>query len=189
MMPVSHRAAIVVVLALCCACGGGGGGGGGGVIPPDLCMTLAPASAPASATVVVQTGAASTCAIAVVELAVTDVNDVFALATTIEYDPVSLAFAGMNTIGSVLARDGAQLNVEFREAVLGKVTIGVSRNAPTGIDVSGTGKLATLLFVPLDPGTDDLTVTTPCLTGSETPPVVKAGVACSGGTTMVIVEP
>jgi len=188
-MSVPYRFTIAGVLALCCACGNGGGGGGGGVIPPDLCMTLAPATAPAPATVVIQTGAASTCAIAVVELVVTDVSDVFALATTIEYDPVSLAFAGMNTLGSVLARDGAQLNAEVRETVLGKVTIGVSRNAPTGIDVSGSGKLATLFFVPLVEGMDDLTVATPCLTGSETPPVVKAGVACSGGTTLVAVEP
>lgn len=180
---------IVAVLALCCACGGNGGGGGGGVIPPDLCVTLAPSAPPGPGTVVIQNAAASTCTATRVDLVVTDVTDVFGLSTTVEYDPVTLFFAGVDTTGSVLAGGGAQLLVIREEQPLGTVTIGVSRNAATGFDVVGSGVVATLLFVPLNPGTADLSVSTPCLTENGTPPVLIPGVACSGGMTAVIVVP
>jgi hypothetical protein len=188
MNSVSRCFPVVAVLALCCACGGGGGGGGG-VIPADLCITLAPSAAPAPGTVVVQNAAASTCTLALVDLVATDVNDVFGLSTTVEYDVASLFFVDVITPGSVLAGDGAQLIVIAQEGPLGTVTIGVSRNASTAIDVTGSGVVATLRFIPLNLGTADLSVSTPCLTENGTPPVLKAGVACSGGMTAVIVEP
>jgi hypothetical protein len=136
---------------------------------------------PTSGEVVMQAGAGSTCGSFEVDLMVTDVTDVFSVTATVEYDSRFAAFFAMTTDGSVLSRDGTQLNPLVRETTLGTITLGVARNSATGIDVNGTGKLLTLHFVPFDDGTGDITLTTPCLTGSQQPPVPKAGVNCSGG--------
>ena len=80
------------------------------------------------------------------------------------------------------------MNLLVEEITLGTLTVGAARNAADGIDVMGTGKLLTLVFIPVDTGDGDITITTPCVTGSEQPPVPKAGVACSGGMTVVTIQ-
>jgi hypothetical protein len=168
---------LIAALALCGGCTGSGGGGG---VTRELCLELVGASMSAPGEVVMQEGAGSTCGAFQVELMVTDVTDVFSVVATVEYDPRFAAFFAMTTDGSVLSQDGTQLTPLVQESTLGTITLGVARNAATGIDVNGTGKLLTLFFAPFDEGTGDITITTPCLTGSQQPPVPKAGVGCSG---------
>jgi hypothetical protein len=124
--------------------------------------------------------------VAAVEVVGTDIGGVFAVATHVEYESAAVDFAGLETTGSALAKDGADLLVRVEELVLGELTIGVARNASNPVDIVGTELLITLFFVPIDRGDSAMTIETPCLTDGEEPPVPLGGVTCSGGSFSVV---
>ena len=151
------------------------------VIPPELCIDFVPSEPPAPGKVVTRLRDDSTCSFAIVEVVGTDINDVFSVATHIEYAFTAVAFSELSTSGSVLAQDGAGLLVRVEELGAGELTIGVARNANDTVDIVGTQVLMTLLFEPFELGTSDMTVQTPCLTSGEEPPEPLGDVSCSGG--------
>ena len=151
------------------------------VIPPELCADFVPSEPPAPGKVVTRLRDDSTCSFAIIEVVGTDINDVFSVATHIEYAFTAVAFDSLSTLGSVLAQDAGEPITWVEELVPGEITIGVSRNADDTVDIVGTQVLMTLLFVPFDLGASDMTVQTPCLTSGEEPPEPLGDVSCFGG--------
>jgi hypothetical protein len=156
------------------------------VVPPDPCIEFAPSQPSASGTVSSRLGADSTCLLAAVEIVGTDIDDVFAVAALIEYDPAAIDFVSMSTAGSALGEDGAQILAQAVQDPLGEITIGAARNADDAVDIVGTELLVTLYFQAIALGSGDVNVPTPCLTDGGENPVPRNDVACSGGTLMVI---
>jgi hypothetical protein len=124
--------------------------------------------------------------VAIVEVVGTDAAGVFSVATHIEYDPRAVGFAGLETSGSALAKDGADLLARVEELVAGEITVGVARNASDPVDIVGTEVLMTLFFLPFDRGDSVMTIETPCLTDAAEPPQPLGGVTCSGGSFTVV---
>jgi hypothetical protein len=150
----------------------------------ELCIEFDTAQAPAPGTVSSRLGDDSVCQEVVVEIVATDITDVFGFATTIEYDPEVAAYSGRSTIGSAL---GTDLLVDIEEDPFGTLTVGVTRVAATGVDITGTEVLIELFFeiwaVESDSG--PLTLGDNCLVDSGPPPEIINGVTCSGGTLTV----
>lgn len=153
-------------------------------VSTELCIEFDSSQAPASETVTSRLSEDSVCQEVVVELVVTDVNDVFGINTIIEYDPEVAAYSGRSTIGSVL---GSDLLVNIEENPIGTLTVGVTRVAATGVDVTGTEVLIELFFQiwAVDTDSGPLTMGDNCLLDSGPPPDIINGVTCSGGTLAV----
>jgi hypothetical protein len=176
---------VATVLALSAGCGGDDGGGGGVVIPPGLCVDFTPSELLTPGNVVMRLRDDSTCAVAIVEVVGTEIDEVFSVSAHIEYERTAVAFAGLSTSGSVLSRDGVPLiapdDDDDVELTAGELTVGVARNADDTVDIDGTQLLMTLFFVPLNQGASDMTIQTPCLMSGEEPPVFLDTVTCSAG--------
>lgn len=173
----------VMLLALTAVTAGCGSSGGGGT-PVELCIDFTPTVAqPTAGSVTARMSAESGCELVEVEVVATDVSDVFAFESVIEYDPDVAAFLGFSLVDSVLESDGADVTVIAEEAVFGEVTLGATRIASTGINVSGTQVLIRLAFARFGvTGAGPLRLDTNCLVNSATPPQTIDSVTCSGGT-------
>lgn len=172
--------ALLPLLTLAAGCGGSGGGGGS---VNELCIEFTPTvETPASGTVTARLSAESGCDLAEVEIVATDVNDVFAFESVVEYDADVAAFLGYSLIGSALEADGADVTVVADEAVFGEVTIGVTRIADTGVNITGSQVIVRLAFARFGVnGSGPLALDTNCLLNSATPPQTIGNVTCTGG--------
>jgi hypothetical protein len=153
-------------------------------VSSELCIEFDSAQAPTPGTVTSRLGDDSECEVVVVELVVTGVNDVFGIATTIEYDTDAATYRTRSAIGSVLGND---LLIDIEDDPLGTLTVGVTRIATTGVDVAGTEVLIKLFFdvYSFDAASGPLSIEDNCLLDSGTPPEPINGVTCSGGTLAV----
>ena len=179
-----HRRTLCTALAvgLLLTLGCSSTGGGGGPVVPS-CVEYAGAAAPAPGTVTSQLKAASACEVAEIEFVATDVTDVFGVDLEIIYDTAVVQYVGFSLDGSVLRSDGTSIAAIGREIVPGRVELALTREALSGIDVTGTRLLVTAFFAGnFDTGVGVLTTADECLLGSEEPPVAKPGLVCSGGT-------
>ena len=152
-----------------------------------VCVEFRPEQEPTSGAVTALMGSASTCELVLVELVVTDVDDVFGLQTTITYDTSVARLSGWSTTDSVLRSDDAEVASVVREVSSGTIELGITRVLEDGIDVTGTGTLIELFFL-INRGTEgsgSFDVEQECLWGSQDPPQSKPDVACSGGTLIV----
>jgi len=156
-------------------------------ISQELCVDFTPAVQPVQGRVTAQLGVDSSCQIAEIEIVVTGVDDVFAFTSTITYDIDVVSYIGYSLDGSALQSDGADVVVDIEEEELGTLTVGATRLSQTGVDVVETTPVLKLAFSmwSLVTTSGDFTLDAQCLLGSEQPPVLKAGVACSGGTIAV----
>lgn len=147
------------------------------------CIELIADPLPASPAVGVRRGAGSTCEQLEVELLVSGVSDVFAASFDALFDPAIVRYVGIETAGSFLASDGAELQALDR-ADGGRAVIGVTRwRQSTGRDARGPSVLATLRFRAAGPlGDSALRFDPASLLGSEMPPAPKPGVSWAGGT-------
>jgi hypothetical protein len=152
-------------------------------VPEAVCIEFTAAGAPGVGNVVARAGAESSCEVAVIEWIATDVSDVFAIEGEITFDADAVRYGGFDLTGSVLSADGVQLVAIVNEVEQGRLTLGISRQAATGIDVSGSRLVVKLAFISnfLAGTTSTISVTDDCLLGSEDPPVAK-DLGCLGGT-------
>jgi hypothetical protein len=161
-------------------------------VSTELCIEFDSAQAPAPGTVTVRLSDDSVCEEVVVEIVVTDVDDVFGLRTVIEYDPdVAYYNDEWSALNSIL---GADLLVNIEEDPVGTLTVGVTRVATTGVDITGTEVLIELFLQrwAIDADSGPLTIEDGCLLDSGDPnanppvgPDTIPGVTCSGGTLAV----
>lgn len=169
---------VLLALLLSCACGGGGGGGG--TIQPSRCISLSGGTAPAPATVVLATGAGSTCGRLVVDVVVAGVPDLFAANLVLSVAGGVARYAGASADGSVLASGGVQVQVED-QLDGGQLVVGITRLADDGVAVTEPRTLVRLVFTPVAAGSFELSLSG-TLYGSQTPPQPKTGITFHGAT-------
>lgn len=145
------RNLLIAILALlmpaALACGGSGGSGsviGDGDGSLDAGFTPVQ-PAPGSNTAALGTGNSSGGVVGI-EVTVTDVQDVYAAAFVLEYDPDVATFLGWDH-GVVLEQGGQTPTYTVNQATPGQIVVGASRtgNAPA-VDVAGTQSLIVLTF-------------------------------------------
>ncbi len=163
-----------------CSSDDNGGTGGMVTIP---CLAFQGAALPAPDTVVAQSGGSSTCDLMVVDLTVTDVNDLFAANFVVTYPSSVVRFSSASELGSVLAADGAALSLQSSETTLGNLTIGITRlNETTGVNAVGGNLLVRLNFVrAATSGSGVISFGQNELLDSSQPPAVIPGITWSGG--------
>jgi hypothetical protein len=173
---------LALVLVSGSACDEGDPGGGSVV-----CVEFTADQAPTSGEVTALMSDETTCEAVIVELVVTDVNDVFGLQTMITYDTSIAQFAGWDSTNSVLRADGSEVASVVREIAAGELEVGVTRVLGDGIDVTGSAKILEVVFLinRNTEGAGSFTLEQECLWGSEDPPEPKLDVACSGGRLVV----
>lgn len=188
------RGSAVFALALALALTGQGcsdDSSGGTLVDPCLDFT---GPAPASGSVTTRLGDDSTCLLATLEIVATGIDDVWALSTTVTFDPAVAAYGGYSITGSVLGSDGTALTPAVQLTDEGLVTVGVSRVAALeGIDIDENGGVLVQLFFALSStvaSSGSLTMGDECLQTVDPlapgdPPEVIPGVTCSGGTLVI----
>ena len=169
------------LLVLAAACGGSSGGAVAGAIN----FTYAPASG-SSPSVSTELGAGSDSSVAVIEIHVTDVNDVLGAGFTLDFDPNVVGYLDFDVMGSHLASDGEALQPFAQSTRPGQVTVGVTRLAMTGVDFAGRRLLMRVRFLrTAAAGTSPLAFGSNDLLDSMTPPQPIPGVQWFGGTFQV----
>ena len=167
-----------------CLAGCGGGGSSPPVVNP-ICISFQPGGAADPQTVSVRQAAESTCNMLVVDLVVTDVNDLFAASFTATYDPAIATYAGHSLTNSELTFDGSMVQV-LEADTPPDVALGLTRLAMTGVDVAGSGILVKLMFQRVaDSGNATLTFSMERLLDDQAPPVEIPMITWTGGTMMV----
>jgi hypothetical protein len=183
---------VLSTLVVGVACSGGGGGGdddgGGGDGTPTVCIGFSAAAGPAPSTVSASEGAGSICSTVIVEVSITDVNDVFGIEFDASFDPAVARYEGFSLSGSHLSPNGtgSDLFVDDTETT-GNVHIAVNRvNPDLGIDFVGTQRVIQLTFArPSGAGDGDsavLTFSDTKVRNDDTPPAEIPGITWSGGT-------
>jgi hypothetical protein len=170
------------------------------------CMTFTPAQAPAAGFVAPQVDAASTCDILVLNMMVTDVDDLFGGGALLSFPTNLMNYTGISSTGSTLLQNGVAVEVAGDRPCpdagdnwcrplgqfFGEVTIGISRfsGVAPGVNVGaaperllrltftkGTGEGTTTLSFPSDTN----------LFNSQIPPnnVIQPAPVWVGGTVTV----
>ena len=179
------RLGALLALCLVAAFGCDDDGGGGGGPTPIPCLDYARSATPSPGTVVADDGTGSTCNVAVVDLIVTDVNDVFGASFNVRFDPAVVAFTGASASGSVL---GANVDVVQNVVASGEVSVGITRRQPDpGVDVVGGQRLIRLTFARVATGnaSSSLSFVNASLLDSSAPPQPIPGITFSGGSMTV----
>jgi len=151
------------------------------------CLALTPSGVPGTGTVTLEEGSDSTCDDLEIDVMVTDVTDVFAVAFEFTYDSNFVTYQGYSTSGSFLG-SGPTVPVleEFLDA--NRIGIGMGRLSQTGVNATGTELLIHLHFKrEQDSGTANVAFGAAAILGSETPPLPKAGIDWFGGLLGVII--
>jgi hypothetical protein len=164
-----------------------GGDSSRSVAPPGVCIDFAPAAAPASGTVVLAEGDATTCDRLALDLIITDVNDVFGAEFRLGFDPAVLRYIGHSESGSVLASDGTSVAV-FSNELGGVLQLSIVRlgAAAGGIDVAGSQLLIRLSFArETDSGASSLDFSGERIWNSALPPEQIGGVVWHGATVAI----
>lgn len=170
--------AVAVSLALSLtACGGSRR-----AVAPVFVLTYAPDPG-AGSSVTTASGSGSTDNIAVVEIYVTDVLAVLTASFTLEFDPGKVTFLDFNDTGSHLESDGATIQPIVQQTQAGRLTVGLTRLAMTGIDFNGAQFLMRVRFSrAADSGMSALTFSNADLLDDTAPPQSIPGVQWFGGT-------
>lgn len=171
------------------ACSGGGGGdgdGGGGGGGGAVCVSFEAGAAAAAGTASSAQGGGSVCNTVIVEISLTDVNDVFAVSFDANYNTNIVSYKGYSLSGSQLSSDGAQLQV-IENATAGQVSLGVTRiNTAVGVNFTGTQRVLQLMFSRasgVGAGKQgSLSYANALVLDSATPPQPKPGINWFGGT-------
>lgn len=140
---VSRRLLLLPLILLVAACGGGDNGGGN--MMPTACIDFTGGATATSGSVIAQKGTGSTCDVVVVDLIVTDVNNLFGMEVILTYDPAVVDYESSSSAGSVLTQGGVVVPV-LESEVTGQVLIAATRQAANGVNVTGSGQLLRLLF-------------------------------------------
>lgn len=131
--------AVLSLLAL--ACGGGGGGGPTSPPPPVAGIAFTPQGVPASNTVYLASGAATTATTLVLEVRASQVTDLYGVAFDLSYPSTQLTFSRV-TAGPLL---GASGSVQAVASTPGTLVVGGSHlGAVPG--ANGSGVVLTLEF-------------------------------------------
>jgi hypothetical protein len=167
---------------------GDNGGGGGMVTNPCIEFSASVIAQPGA--VVALNGAGSGCNLMVVEVMVTQVDDLFGASFVVRYPSDLASFSTASSLGSILASDGAAVDVIAAETVAGEVTVGLARLATTGVDVGAPSLLARLSFfrVATEEGNGSLGFTNAALLDASDPPQQIPGIVWTGGTVRVTVN-
>jgi hypothetical protein len=182
--PRNLGSAVVVALsALAFACGGGsgGGGGGGGGSAFDASFTPELAS-PGNLTVALGNAPAGSGDLVVIQVLVTDTDDVYGADFTLLYDPTSLEYVRRYD-GQLLETGGQGVVYEARVSQPGALVVGASRVTPgPGVDATGSRVLMSLAFRATRSGTTDLAFGDADLLDSGSAPQPISGLSWYGGT-------
>jgi hypothetical protein len=134
-------------LLLLVSCGGSSSDDNG---PPNggACINFTPSQSPASDTVASREGVPSTCDRIVIELIVTDVNDIFAADFTMSFDSATASYDGYSTDLSILNSDGTPITVLDNQPNNDQLVLSVTRlgGAAGGVDAVGQQRLLRLFF-------------------------------------------
>jgi hypothetical protein len=185
-----NSAALLALLLLAAGCGGGGSNGGGGVIPDPACLEFNASNSPASGEVAAREAVGSTCDRIVVELIITDVNDIFGFQIDFTYDDSVVSYDGFSTSGSILVNDGATLLV-VTDPDPATVPFSISAARPGAasgsVDATGQHRLIRVFFRRLvESGTSSLAFTEGRLFNVDPPPDNEIpGIPFHGGTFVV----
>lgn len=157
------------------------------VVPPGVCLDFNAISAPASGTVVASENGATTCDRLVLDLLVTDVDDLFGAEFTLGFNPAALRYDGYDESDSILGSDGTELVVvPHQESGLIQLTIARLRASSGGIDAVGAQLLIQLDFVrEADSGTSQLAFSDERLFDSDVPPQEIPGISWHGGSVTI----
>ena len=179
-MPLVVAAALMLFAASC----GGSGGGDGGMVS-TTCVDFTPATDPGVGKAVARENGGS-CEEILLDLIVTDVDNLFAAEFTVTFNAALLTFQGLDATGSVLSSDGADVEV-LQQPVSGSAVVGISRiDTMTGIDVVGQGKLISIRFRRFGPtGNGAVGFTGTTLLDGQAPPQAVPGIQWFGGTIVV----
>jgi len=148
------------------------------------CLDFNPFAVPDPLTVTAAEGLGSTCDVAVVDLIVTDVSNLYAASFDVNYDATRVSLVTVATTNSALGSDGAPLLRQVTQVGTGQIHVAITRSLPAtmGVDVVGGATLATLTF--LRAGTSGMTAMTftdADLLDPSTPPQPLPGILFSGG--------
>ena len=185
---------------------GCGGSSNNSPTDPPTCMSFVPAQAPAAGLVAPQVDPASTCDILVLNMMVTNVNDLFGGGALLEFPTNLMTYTGISSAGSTLTQNGVAVEVagdrpcpdagvnwcrpvgQFN----GEVTIGISRfsGVAPGVNVGGTPERLLRLTFTKGAGNGTTTLDFPSdtsLFNSQIPPnnVILPAPAWVGGTVTV----
>ncbi len=149
----------------------------------DPCFEFRPLGVPNPTSVTAAEGLGSTCDIAVVDLIVTDVSNLYAATFEVNYDATRVNLGTVSTTNSTLSSDGAPLLRQVTSVASGRILIAITRSQTTvGVDVQGGAVLATLTFFRTGTsGTSTLTFSNAQLLDPSTPPQPIPGIVFVGG--------
>jgi hypothetical protein len=156
----------------------------------SCCIRFASSTPPAPGTVACVQAGESTCELLGVDLIITDVDDLFTVEFTLQFDPAVVNYEGVSTDGSLLGSDGTQITT-LENVQPGEVSITVTRLGAGfgGIDATGQQLLARIYFSKLaEEGTSTLFFADTlmfALPEGQLFPVLIQGVDWSGGTMLI----
>ncbi len=156
----------------------------------DPCIEFTAAAVPAPQTVTAIGGLGSDCDVAVVDLVVTDVDNLFATSFDLAFDATRVALVTVSTATSVLTSDGAPILRQVTTIGTGQVHVALTRSqVSTGVNVVGGGTLATITFLRAGTGgTSPLTLSNATLLDPGTPPAPIPGIQFRGGTFQIFTQ-
>jgi hypothetical protein len=166
-------AVMVVLLTAAVAPGCSSSDSGGNAMETVPCVQLVNTTTPATETVVAEDGSSGECELLWVDLIVTNVDDLFAANFVVNYPSDLVQFVQASDTGSVLASGGVAVEVLTDIPSPGTLTVGLTRLAGDGVNVSGGQLLVRLIFFRLQSnGSGQLSFDSPQLLDDSTPPQV-----------------
>jgi hypothetical protein len=156
----------------------------------SCCIRFASSTPPAPGSVACVQASESTCELLAVDLIISDVDDLFTVEFTFQFDPEVVNYEGVSVEGSLMSSDGTQITT-LEDAEPGDVTVTISRLGAGfgGIDAEGERFLARLYFSKLtDEGSSALFFSDTLMFAipeGQFFPVLIQGVVWSGGTLLI----
>jgi hypothetical protein len=172
---------ILGTLAVSC-----GGGGGSTPTTPPACVEFTAAQDPAGGRVAAQANASSSCELLLLDVMVTDLDDVFAADFDVTFNQALIRYDGYSLTGSLLT-SGTAMVEDLEDRGTGITTLSLSRVAPAGgVNVTTSTRLVQLRFRRnADSGTATVSFPRGVIFGSEEPPEEKTGLTWYGGTATI----
>jgi len=146
------------------------------------CIDVVPSDPfPESHTVTAQKGPGPDCDTAVIDVVVTQVEDLNAGSFTVTFPTALASFSQASVESSILASDGAPVLLQTAEPIPGELLVGIARLSAQGVDVDD-GLLIRLSFDRVGAaGTDLLDFEDGKLLDGSLPPGIIPGITCFGG--------
>ena len=154
--------------------------------PPAVTIDFVPSSAPTAGSVTVRSVSGPVGDLHIIAIEATDISNVFAAAFTLQVDPTVALYRGFDSSMSFLSSDGATIQAIVQETSSGVITVGLTRVASNGINITGTQELLQLTFARASSGgTGVLGFAANTLQDDQTPPQTIPGISWSGGNYVV----